>query len=245
MANDLGISRVQFRRYLAGTSFPKPQVLERICEYFSVDARILTEHLDERLLLEMQIGQSQRFRHATAPSWLEAMSFACPDQDFFTGPHDLEDGLYFSWHNSKIKPGQITNNFVQVKTLNRARIVRGFEKPEFDLPTRSTRADREYKGICLRQGTGYSIIQFHPEPGKIVSHTYLSPVNILNSDIVFVGMSTIGRVEVPGFSRHSRVVWTRILPTCADILRHAHIPFRQPPANVPDGITSILSVPVG
>lgn len=43
----LGINRTQFNRYLGGESFPRPDVLDRICRFFKVDARILLKPLDE------------------------------------------------------------------------------------------------------------------------------------------------------------------------------------------------------
>ncbi|NBV62153.1 MAG: XRE family transcriptional regulator, partial [Rhodobacteraceae bacterium] len=42
----IGINRTQFNRYLTGDSFPRPDVLERICLHFNVDARILLRPLD-------------------------------------------------------------------------------------------------------------------------------------------------------------------------------------------------------
>ena len=42
----LGINRTQFNRYLSGESFPRPDVLDRICRFFGVDARILLEPVE-------------------------------------------------------------------------------------------------------------------------------------------------------------------------------------------------------
>ena len=47
LCRDLGINRTQFNRYLSGESFPRPDVLFRICNYFDVDARIILEPLEE------------------------------------------------------------------------------------------------------------------------------------------------------------------------------------------------------
>lgn len=44
-AREIGINRTQFNRYLAGASFPTPDVLHRICQRYGVDARILLEPL--------------------------------------------------------------------------------------------------------------------------------------------------------------------------------------------------------
>ena len=43
LSRRLGINRTQFNRYLSGESFPRPDVLDRICSFFKVDARILLE----------------------------------------------------------------------------------------------------------------------------------------------------------------------------------------------------------
>ena len=46
-AEELGINRVQLNRYRAGESFPRPDVLQKICDHFGVDANILVAPLEE------------------------------------------------------------------------------------------------------------------------------------------------------------------------------------------------------
>ncbi len=47
LCRELGINRTQFNRYLSGEFFPRPDILQRICAYFKVDARILLQPLHE------------------------------------------------------------------------------------------------------------------------------------------------------------------------------------------------------
>ena len=47
LSRRLGINRTQFNRYLSGESFPRPDVLDRICRFFGVDARILLDPVDK------------------------------------------------------------------------------------------------------------------------------------------------------------------------------------------------------
>lgn len=47
LSRQLGINRTQFNRYLSGESFPRPDVLARICNFFKVDARVLLEPVDK------------------------------------------------------------------------------------------------------------------------------------------------------------------------------------------------------
>jgi len=46
LSRRLGINRTQLNRYLSGESFPRPDVLDRICSFFDVDARILLEPVE-------------------------------------------------------------------------------------------------------------------------------------------------------------------------------------------------------
>lgn len=46
LSRQLGINRTQFNRYLSGESFPRPDILDRICRFFDVDARILLDPVE-------------------------------------------------------------------------------------------------------------------------------------------------------------------------------------------------------
>ena len=47
ICRELAINRTQFNRYLSGESFPRPDVLHKICSFFETDARIILEPLDQ------------------------------------------------------------------------------------------------------------------------------------------------------------------------------------------------------
>ncbi|WP_417249046.1 hypothetical protein [Celeribacter sp.] len=47
VCRDISLNRTQFNRYLAGESFPPPDVLTRICDRFSVSSRIINEPLSD------------------------------------------------------------------------------------------------------------------------------------------------------------------------------------------------------
>ena len=47
LSRQLKINRTQFNRYLSGESSPRPDVLDRICAFFEVDARILLEPVEK------------------------------------------------------------------------------------------------------------------------------------------------------------------------------------------------------
>ena len=47
LCRELSLNRTQFNRYLAGESFPRPDILQKICLHFGLDARILLQPLSE------------------------------------------------------------------------------------------------------------------------------------------------------------------------------------------------------
>lgn len=49
---EIGINRTQFNRYIGMESWPRPDVLKRICDFFDVDARVLLQPLAEIEALE-------------------------------------------------------------------------------------------------------------------------------------------------------------------------------------------------
>lgn len=69
VCRDLDINRVQFNRYMSSHSFPKPNVLQQICDYFLVDSRIYLEPLTPDDLERVRRGQSQSTLQAQ-PSYL-------------------------------------------------------------------------------------------------------------------------------------------------------------------------------
>jgi transcriptional regulator with XRE-family HTH domain len=46
VCRQLDINRAQFNRYLNGESYPRPDMLARICDFFETNARILTDPLE-------------------------------------------------------------------------------------------------------------------------------------------------------------------------------------------------------
>ena len=47
LCRELSLNRTQFNRYLAGESFPRPDILQKICLHFGLDALILLQPLSE------------------------------------------------------------------------------------------------------------------------------------------------------------------------------------------------------
>lgn len=200
---DLGLSKIQFQRYLRGESFPKPHILQQICVYFDVDARIVTERISPSLLAQMRSESAAPT--AGQNSMIEAVRFACGTQDYFARGYDgFPDGFY-----SIIRPSMaVMDRFVRfpvfIKTHNGARVVRGFDAPEI-YSQQVKLARREFRGILHHHSDGFSIVFYHQPPAQNVSHLFISPLSMMNSMSGFFGFATVGRAEMPGRRRVCRV----------------------------------------
>lgn len=143
LSRQLGINRTQFNRYLSGESFPRPDVLARICSFFDVDARILLEPVEN-------IG------HGNDP-------FGDPFLRDFMGqeardvPESLfPSGFYRFSRRSFLDRLQYVLGLVWVFRKDNATFIRGFEAraamQSQGLP--SGRNAREFRGLVLRQEEG-------------------------------------------------------------------------------------------
>lgn len=143
LSRRLGVNRTQFNRYLSGESFPRPDILARICTFFDVDARILLEPVDE-------IGrEGQLLSDPYLQDFLGGQSGAVPETLFPTG--------FFRFsRRSFMNPNRFVVGLVHVFRKNDATFLRGFE-PRVALVQQGLPHDsksREFRGIVMRQDDG-------------------------------------------------------------------------------------------
>ncbi len=165
LSRQLGINRTQFNRYLAGESFPRPDVLARICDFFSVDARVLLEPVDalnetENLLSGPEL--SGYLGRATTP-----------DETLFPS------GFYRFSRRSFMSPGMYVLCVVRVwRNAQGNCFVRGFEAREAirqqGLPMTSDL--REFRGMVLRLENGIGSI-ITRRLAMTASFNFLHPVS--------------------------------------------------------------------
>lgn len=167
LCRNLGINRTQFNRYLAGESFPRPDVLHRICLFFSVDARILLEPVDE-----------------IAPSE--------PNRDILTHPavqpflgktlepvieEELPSGFYRFSRPSFTDNQRFVVGLLFIFRADGHTFVRGYELPEAmsDQGLTARARDREFRGVVMKQERG--IITLAARRGALTcSYSFLSRV---------------------------------------------------------------------
>ncbi|MEM8579062.1 MAG: helix-turn-helix transcriptional regulator [Pseudomonadota bacterium] len=147
LSRQLGINRTQFNRYLAGESFPRPDVLARICAFFDVDARILLEPVE---------GIDRPLATLTHPA-LDAFLGA--------GAHDVAEaefpsGFYSFTRRSFLREGDYVMGLVHVSRRDHVTVLKGFEAKDAlqAQGLADDRLSREFRGLVMRQDDGIGIL---------------------------------------------------------------------------------------
>lgn len=246
VARDLGISHVQFHRFLRGEAIPKPAVLKRICDYFGTDARILIQPLGE-----IAADHGPKMPAAEA-AWQAAMAYSINRQDYFPETPLLPDGVYQVWRNSMTFPDKVAVSLFRVFHQGGAQLVRGFDPWEVTPHLLARRsgvaarfpAERELRGVVVTSGEGASVITFNLPPAQWVCHSFLAP-NPHTNDKSFTGIKILGRKQYEGLRRLARTYWRPVGPRLADVIGAARAPVWQELQELPLSVRTILSQPVG
>ncbi len=148
LSRQLGINRTQFNRYLSGESFPRPDVLDRICQYFSVDARILLEPV------ETLSPGGKIMNGPFLADYFGASAQRVPEDIF-------PSGFYNFTRRSFVTPDQYVEGLVYIfRDEHGVTFVKGFEAKEAlqfqGLPT--TTSTREFRGFALPHEDGVSLL---------------------------------------------------------------------------------------
>lgn len=147
LSRQLGINRTQFNRYLSGESFPRPDVLARICHFFKIDARVLLEPVDK-----IQTGTdpiSSDFLSNFLGAGTRNLS-----QDIFP------NGFYCFYRRSFLENEKFLLGLVYVKRDGSNTFIRGYEAraamSSQGLP--ENRRAREFRGLVIQQEEGVAAL---------------------------------------------------------------------------------------
>lgn len=147
LSRQLGINRTQFNRYLAGESFPRPDILAQICAFFKLDARILLEPVE---------NLGTRNDMLTGPvlgDFVGAGARNVPEDDF-------PSGFYRFSRKSFVNDDQYVIGLVYVYRDDGATYIRGYE-PKAAMRQQGLPDDaktREFRGFITRQEDGIASI---------------------------------------------------------------------------------------
>ena len=164
LSRQLGINRTQFNRYLSGESFPRPDILARICTFFDLDARILLEPVSAlRPSGDILTGEE-------LCEFVGAGALDVPEDEF-------PSGFYRFTRRSFVNEAQFVIGLVYVYRLDGATYVRGYEAKDalrqqgipIDQPS------REFRGFVTRQEDGIAAVMSRRN-AMTCSFNYLSRI---------------------------------------------------------------------
>ncbi len=197
LSRQLGINRTQFNRYLAGESFPRPDVLARICSFFGVDARVLLEPVD-------QIGNED---DPISNPFLQ--KFVGPGTRNVT-PETFPSGFYRFSRRSFVDLDIFVVGLIHIRRDGVNTFLRGFEARDAmriqDLPTGS--AEREFRGLVMQQEDGIAIVAARSN-SMTCSFNYLSRAASFTNNF-WVGYVTRTVPEATGGMRVTRLVYEHL-----------------------------------
>lgn len=148
LCRSLGINRTQFNRYLSGESFPRPDLLHRICAYFGLDARILLEPLDQ-----IADARGGLFEHPAVADFLGRSAAPVAEAEF-------PSGFYRFVRRSFLDESLFVRGLIYAFRADGQSFLRGYEAREAmqnqGLPTDGP--TREFRGIVMPQEDGISAL---------------------------------------------------------------------------------------
>jgi len=150
LCRELGINRTQFNRYLAGESFPRPDVLHRICLFFDVDARILLEPVDE--ITRPEKSRDILTHPVVLPYLGKTVEPVLEDE--------LPSGFYRFSRPSFTDNQRFVVGLLYVFRKDGGTFVRGYELPQAmsDQGLSGAACDREFRGVVMKQERGITIL---------------------------------------------------------------------------------------
>lgn len=198
LCRELGINRTQFNRYLAGESFPRPDVLHRICRFFKVDARILLEPVGE-----IEDVRPSLVQHPEIAEFIGATKAAVREDQF-------PSGFYRYSRRSFMQSDRFVQGVAFVYRKDNHAFMKGFEARQAmaQQGMAITKASREFRGFLLPHETGVSTMVCRRNAMN-VSFVFLSPAASFDNNF-WVGYTARAGQETTGHSRVTRVVYEHL-----------------------------------
>jgi transcriptional regulator with XRE-family HTH domain len=211
LCRDLKINRTQFNRYLSGESFPRPDVLAKICMHFKIDARILLQPVES-----LESHEMSDLLSAELGSFLDLKSAR-------VAPETLPSGFYRFSRKSFMESDRYVQGLILIYRKGFLTFGRGMEAKEAvrqqGLPV--DRHAREFKGLFVQQEGGITALMSR-RGSLTVSFNYLSKVPSFENNY-WVGYATRTVPEAINATRVARMVYEYIGPFGKDVLDAARI----------------------
>ena len=209
LCRELGINRTQFNRYLSGESFPRPDILHRICTFVRVDARILLEPLEDIRPLATDV-----LDHPAISDFLGMQSVKGPEEIF-------PSGFYRFLRRSFINDDCFVTGLLFVFRDDGYVFIRGYEAKDAmrQQGIDTTLAQREFRGIVLQQEDGIAAL-IARRRSMTCTFNFLTRVNSFQNNF-WEGYATRTTRESLSQHRATRMIYEYIGTGTANALRVA------------------------
>lgn len=205
VCRQLDINRAQYNRYLNGESYPRPDTLARLCNFFGTDARILTEPLEHivgkrpPLLTHPEIKEFTNLRSHTVSEELFPNGFYRFSRQSFLYPEKFISGLLFVYRKDNW-------TFIKGSEARQSVVEQGLPEDH------GTRQFRGY-AMLLDDGIGALISRRN---SMTYTFNFVSPVASLNRNF-WHGYAARTVNEAMNNTRVSRMVY-EFLGTATDVI---------------------------
>lgn len=210
LSRQLSINRTQLNRYLSGESFPRPDVLARICDFFGLDARILLEPLEE---LE---ANDDPFSGRVLGPYLGPGSVNLPERL-------LPSGFYRFSRRAFVDRSRYVLGIVWVFREGQHTYFKGFEPKEAmvrqGLATEGS--NRLFQGLVMMQNEGVTLMASRRNMGTF-SFNYLHPASSFENNY-WVGYACRTMREMPEADRVTRMVYEYLGRGTAHAIRASRV----------------------
>lgn len=205
VCKQIGVERSKFNRFLNGESFPQPEILQKICNFFKTDARVLLEPL-------------AKLRKSTVDYADAGHLFAFPElkEFFLTGNISkntaiMPSGFYRCVRHSFIQPQLYYAGITYVYEIdgmkyNKKFVTRRVAKSLGLNP--NSRIDREMRGIVIGADSGVVLID-GLRKSRSFTVTFLDHVTLIKKDVL-LGYCARTAPEIQGVTSISKLVCEKL-----------------------------------
>ena len=222
LSRTLDINRTQMNRFLSGESFPRPDILKRICDHFGVDGRILLEPVESIITRKAGLRQS--------------LALYGNGYNYHASSR-LADGFYIFWKITYGRPARAQSILTQVKTIEGIKTFSGYmpkASGTYFMP--SDPRERRSGGIIFPQQDGFSMLALDTHSRRLS----LSFMEYCYMSRLFVGASYLSAGGTANTVPYVPVVMQQLPRNTGATLSAARECRLQPIEDVPDAIRELL-----
>ncbi len=169
MCRKLGINRQQFVKYLAGTTFPTPGTMRRICDFIGVDEfEVLMPPDQFRNIIALR--RNSAFEDLAVPPRLrELLSQAASSTPEVRRLH----GYYYEYRYSYTRPGRLLRSFTHIYGWRGYTFYRRIERLKDPDNVSGPPEVFKYDGLIMPVGDRLHLLDFETITNSELTHTVL------------------------------------------------------------------------